>query len=255
MVVYPLIEFWYNAKEVKRVSTLVIVSHPEIERSTSQNFLKEALPTGEDQFTYHHLESVYPEGNINSRAEQELLRQHDRIILQFPLYWYQCPPMLKKWQDEVLQEGFAYGPGSSALMDKELGLVLSIGVAEREYQAGGRENFSISQLTIPFQALSHRLGMKFLKVFPIFQLSYQSEEDKMRLLIKYQQYLMGDNDESLKSREDWFIKAIEQTNLQTLPDNASFILDEMKDFIEDLQLQRLDLKYHQQLDWGGPRDE
>ncbi|MDF7639407.1 NAD(P)H-dependent oxidoreductase [Lactobacillus sp. ESL0791] len=27
--------------------------------------------------------------------------------MQFPFYWYSCPPLLKKWEDDVLEHGWA----------------------------------------------------------------------------------------------------------------------------------------------------
>lgn len=32
-----------------------------------------------------------------NRAWQTELKQHDRLIFQFPLYWYSTPPLLKQW--------------------------------------------------------------------------------------------------------------------------------------------------------------
>ena len=68
------------------MQTLVIVSHPEIEASNSQQFLKEAV-ANQEGVSYHHLESVYPDGQIDIKAEQNLLKDFDRIIFQFPFYW------------------------------------------------------------------------------------------------------------------------------------------------------------------------
>lgn len=81
--------------------TLIIISHPTIEESLNQQFFKEAsagLPA-----TWHHLESSYPDGKIDIETELQLLAQHDRIIFQFPFYWYSSPAHLKIWQDNVLE--------------------------------------------------------------------------------------------------------------------------------------------------------
>ncbi|MFI0484779.1 NAD(P)H-dependent oxidoreductase [Actinomadura sp. 9N215] len=43
-------------------------------------------------------------------AEQEKLRWSDALILQFPLWWFSVPAMLKGWFDRVLTNGFAHGP-------------------------------------------------------------------------------------------------------------------------------------------------
>ncbi len=43
------------------------------------------------------------------RAEQEKLRWADTVVLQFPLWWYSTPAILKGWIDRVFAKGFAYG--------------------------------------------------------------------------------------------------------------------------------------------------
>lgn len=45
------------------------------------------------------------------RAEQEKLDWADGLILQFPLWWYSMPAILKGWVDRVYAHGFAYGVG------------------------------------------------------------------------------------------------------------------------------------------------
>ncbi|WP_258875145.1 NAD(P)H-dependent oxidoreductase [Paenibacillus sp. VMFN-D1] len=49
----------------------------------------------------YFLYKEYPNENIDFKHEQELLRSHDRIVFQFPLYGYSTPPLMKMWVDEV----------------------------------------------------------------------------------------------------------------------------------------------------------
>ncbi|MGQ9367907.1 NAD(P)H-dependent oxidoreductase [Azospirillum sp. ST 5-10] len=44
-------------------------------------------------------------------AEQRKLLWADLLILQFPLWWYSMPAILKGWVDRVYAYGFAYGVG------------------------------------------------------------------------------------------------------------------------------------------------
>jgi NAD(P)H dehydrogenase (quinone) len=44
-------------------------------------------------------------------AEQEKLRWADVLILQFPLWWFSMPSILKGWIERVYAYGFAYGVG------------------------------------------------------------------------------------------------------------------------------------------------
>lgn len=43
--------------------------------------------------------------------EQEKLRWADTVILQFPLWWFSMPAILKGWVERVYAYGFAYGVG------------------------------------------------------------------------------------------------------------------------------------------------
>jgi NAD(P)H dehydrogenase (quinone) len=43
------------------------------------------------------------------RVEQRKLVAADTLVLQFPLWWYATPAILKGWIDRVFAKGFAYG--------------------------------------------------------------------------------------------------------------------------------------------------
>ena len=58
-----------------------------------------------DRFTVHELYSEYPDGVIDVEREQALVEEHQNIVLQFPVYWFNCPPLLKQWCDDVLTYG------------------------------------------------------------------------------------------------------------------------------------------------------
>ncbi|AGL15070.1 NAD(P)H-dependent oxidoreductase [Actinoplanes sp. N902-109] len=43
------------------------------------------------------------------RAEQEKLDRADTIVVQFPMWWFGMPAILKGWLDRVWHQGYAYG--------------------------------------------------------------------------------------------------------------------------------------------------
>lgn len=53
------------------------------------------------------------------KAEMEKLLWADTLILQFPLWWFSMPAILKGWVDRVYAYGFAYGVGEHS--DKRWG--------------------------------------------------------------------------------------------------------------------------------------
>ncbi|MDY0410118.1 NAD(P)H-dependent oxidoreductase [Virgibacillus soli] len=206
------------------MKTLVIISHPNILESSSQQFLIKAIPHHFD-VTVHHLENEYPDWNINVAKEQKLLSEHDRIIFQFPFYWYSSPALLKHWQDMVYTEDFAFHARGKALRGKEFGLVLSVGINEAEYQAGGREMFSISELTRPFQATAEKLGMTYLKPFSIFQFGYMTDEQRFQLAIHYQQVLTREKDNSLEAKEKWIMEQLTNMDKASLSTDDKIVLE------------------------------
>jgi len=95
-------------------------------------------------------------------AEQDKLRWADTVILQFPLWWFSMPAILKGWVDRVYAYGFAYGVGEhsdrhwgdrygeGAMAGKRAMLVVTTGGWESHYAARGI-NGPIDDLLFPIQ--------------------------------------------------------------------------------------------------------
>ncbi|MGG0941756.1 NAD(P)H-dependent oxidoreductase [Bacillus subtilis] len=158
------------------MKTLVLVVHPNIESSRINKNWKEAV-LSEPDVTVHDLYEKYHDQPIDVEFEQQQLLAHDRIVFQFPLYWYSSPPLLKQWFDEVFTFGWAHGPGGNKLKEKEWVTAMSIGSPEHSYQAGGYNLFSISELTKPFQASAHLVGMTYLPSFAEYRANTISDQE------------------------------------------------------------------------------
>ncbi|MDT8862920.1 NAD(P)H-dependent oxidoreductase [Alkalihalobacillus sp. MEB130] len=172
------------------MKVLVIVAHPNIENSSvNQTWLEELKKNS--AITVHELYKEYPHENIDVKREQILCEEHDRIVWQFPFYWYSCPPLMKKWEDEVLTHGWAYGSEGNKLHNKELILAVSTGSAKERYQAGGRNQYSMSELLKPFQATSNLIGTTFLPAF-VFNGAYTTTKEEIRESAKrYVRYILS----------------------------------------------------------------
>lgn len=206
------------------MKTLIIVSHPEIDNSYTQQFLKRGAKL--ENVTWHELAVNQP---IDVEIEQRLLAENDRIIFQFPLYWYSSPASLKNWQDEVLSSHLD-------LSDKQLGLVISTGLPAEAYQPGGEVGFSLAELTKPFQALAKKFAMNFLPILPIYQFGYQTDQEKMAQLINYQRYLTQEPIESLTAKIEWFKSRLAALNLEA--PTLNLLINELsteQDRLADLQ--------------------
>lgn len=139
---------------------LVVLAHPNFAESRGNKALIEAvqmLPS----VKIHNLYERYPNWQIDVQVEQELLRHHDLVVFQYPLQWYSVPPLLKKWIDDVLTDGFAFGADGTALQGKELMPVVTTGGTSEMYIAGGTVNFTISEFLRPIQQTANYCGMSY----------------------------------------------------------------------------------------------
>ena len=105
-----------------------------------------------EKYTVHELYQAYPDEKIDIKKEQELIESYDKIILQFPFYWFSSPPLLKKWFDEVLLYGWAYGSKSGFKVGgKKIALAISTGIDDEGFSASGKYKYTMKELTRPFE--------------------------------------------------------------------------------------------------------
>jgi glutathione-regulated potassium-efflux system ancillary protein KefG len=169
------------------VKTLVVIAHPSIEQSKLNAHLKKTILNQPD-ITMNELYNEYPDESIDVKREQRLLEDHDRIIFQFPNYWYSYPPLLKKWFDQVLERGWAY-KGGYALRGKEFGLAISSAFTPEDYRFDGLHRHTIEQIMAPFYATCNFIGTKSLPIFKTFADLMETEEDLHQQSQKYLDYL------------------------------------------------------------------
>ncbi|WP_445505972.1 NAD(P)H-dependent oxidoreductase [Niallia sp. 03190] len=157
------------------MKVLVNVFHPNLNESKVNKKWVERLQS--ENVTINNLYEKYPNWKFDLDLEQKLLLEHDRIVFQFPFYWYSTPPLLKKWLDDILTFGWAYGTGGDKLKGKEFVLAISAGGAQKSYQSGGYNNYTISELTRPLQQTANLIGMEFLSSFVLYQAVVASEQE------------------------------------------------------------------------------
>ena len=143
---------------------MVLFAHPAQRHSATNAQLAQTARSLEG-ITVVDLYGIYPRFKIDIEAEQERLLAHDAIILQFPIYWYATPALLKEWQDLVLEYGFAYGPGGTSLTGKILLPAVTAGGAQEMYQETGRNHFTIRQLLAPLEQTASLCLMRYLPPF------------------------------------------------------------------------------------------
>lgn len=123
------------------------------------------------------------------KAEQDKIRWADIVILQFPLWWFSMPAILKGWVDRVYSNGFAYGVGEHSaqhwgdrygegkLQGKRAMCLVTIGGWEPHYSARG-VNGPIEDILFP---INH--GVLFypgFDVLPPFMVYHTTRIDDAR---------------------------------------------------------------------------
>lgn len=119
--------------------------------------------------------------------EQEKLLWADAVILQFPLWWFSMPAILKGWVERVYAYGFAYGVGEHSdarwgnrygegtLAGKRAMLIVTAGGWESHYSPRGI-NGPIDDLLFPIQhGVLFYPGFDVLPPFVIYRTSRMDE--------------------------------------------------------------------------------
>lgn len=123
------------------------------------------------------------------QAEIDKLLWADMLILQFPLWWYTMPAILKGWVDRVFAYGFAYGIGEHSdrrwgdrfgqgtLAGKRAMLIVTAGGWEEHYAARGI-NGPIDDLLFPINhGILYYPGYAVLPPFVVYRVDRFGETD------------------------------------------------------------------------------
>ncbi|AIO38977.1 NADPH-dependent FMN reductase family protein [Burkholderia cenocepacia] len=113
--------------------------------------------------------------------EQEKLKWADAVILQFPLWWFSMPAIMKGWVERVYAYGFAYGVGEhsdrhwgdrygeGSLAGKRAMVIVTTGGWESHYSARGI-NGPIDDVLFPIQhGILYYPGFDVLPPFVIYR--------------------------------------------------------------------------------------
>ena len=142
-------------------SILMVVAHPNIESSIGNKTIVEHFKSLHPEAEIDELYKLYPDFKIDVKKEQEKLLKADFIILQFPYFWYNAPALLRKWFEDVLEHGFAYGSKGKALQGKKLIVSFTTGSPVETYKEGGMQNFTLEDLTKGFHQLANLCSMNW----------------------------------------------------------------------------------------------
>ena len=160
------------------MKTLVLYAHPA-QQLSRVNAAMSAVATNTSEITFVDLYAEYPRFNLNVEVEQQRLLDHDVIVFQFPLMWYSTPPILKEWQDHVLEYGFAYGEGGDKLKGKLWVTAVTAGSGEAAYGPDGHNKVDLRALLAPLEATANLCQMHFIPPYTLFA-ALNSDNSKAR---------------------------------------------------------------------------
>lgn len=142
------------------MKTLILLAHPNIHQSVVHKRWLEEVKQYQNDFTVHDIYAEYPDWDINVKREQQLIEAHDELIIQFPFFWFSCPPLLKKWQDEVISGGWAFRGGKS-FQDRRVRLVVSAGMRKDAYSHAGFMSCTLDELLLPYKCVCRFISGKY----------------------------------------------------------------------------------------------
>ena len=140
---------------------LVVSGHPDSKNSIATKTIMEEIGRALPGAELLYLDTAYPDFKIDTDKERQRVRDADIIVLQYPIYWYTPPAIMKRWQEEVFAFGFAHDAKGGLLGGKKLVLSMTSGAPESHYHLGGRMNYPMEMFQIPLQQFANLCGMEF----------------------------------------------------------------------------------------------
>jgi len=121
------------------------------------------------------------------KREQKILKESQCIILQFPLWWYSMPALLKGYIDRVFSMGFAYGRGN-ALAGKKVLVSMTTGAPEKAWSENDRGEIKeiFKHLFVGTFGLCQ---MEAFEPFIAYGVKRLNEEERNQVIMDYDHYL------------------------------------------------------------------
>ncbi len=164
---------------------LLVLAHPALHRSRANAALLDVARARPD-VTFHDLYEEYADFLIDVEAEQQRLLDHRLIILQFPLYWYSTPSLLKEWLDMVWLHGFAHGREGERLRGKTMLVAVTAGGDVDDYHPRGMNRFSMTEFLRPLEATAHLCGLTWAEPFIVHGSIQMTEAERQAAAAEYE---------------------------------------------------------------------
>lgn len=170
--------------------TLIIVAHPNLDNSKVNKRWIEEIKKYPNKFTIHNLYETYPNWDIDIEKEQKLIEKHGSIVLQFPIYWFNCTPLLKKWLDDVWTDGWAYGKSGTKLENRNIGLAITAGINRQNYSRYGDYKYTLEEILVPFEITINYCKGIYKKFVAFYSAEFEATKERIEESVeKYINYV------------------------------------------------------------------
>lgn len=126
-------------------------------------------------------------------AELEKLKRADLLILNFPVYWFSVPAMLKGWIDRVLISGLCYGGmrfyDQGGLRGKKAALSFTLGGRPHMFGPGAIHGELEGMLRPLLRGTLAYCGLEVLPYFAGYHIPYLKPEVREQVLQDYRAWL------------------------------------------------------------------
>lgn len=139
---------------------------------------------------------AYEAGTLASdiAGEMEKLQRADLVILQFPIWWFGMPAILKGWADRMFARGFAYFPGrkydTGMFLGKRAMVAATTGTSADTYAPDGIDGDFLTVLWPIHNGPLHYSGFDVLTPFIAYMPGRLGEEDRASCLAAYRKRLL-----------------------------------------------------------------
>ena len=160
---------------------LIVSGHSDLNQSFANKIILDELQKRLPEAEFDLLDREYPDFKIDVAKEQARLVASDIIVLQFPIFWYSMPSLLKKWFEDVFLHGFSHGSTGNKLHGKKLLLSFTTGAPEEMYVEGGIQGYSIEAFLPPIQQTAALTGLEWAGFIYTGGVSYTARQDEAKL--------------------------------------------------------------------------
>ncbi|MGD9809216.1 MAG: NAD(P)H-dependent oxidoreductase [Deferribacterales bacterium] len=152
-------------------NVLVVLGHSNYANSLSNKTIIDTIKDAPN-VTVRNLDDVSENYVFDVEAEQKAMEAADVIVLQFPFHWYAVPSIMKKWFDDTLLYGWAYGEGGDKLAGKKLVISFTTGAPETAYVAGAGKGHTAREFLAPITASAALCNLDLAEIIGSYGMMY-----------------------------------------------------------------------------------